>query len=279
MELYNPITKKWIKAYICNPKAALLINSPQDKATGIAIAEYICANLSSSSSSPLYRVDLADKKSIGIEEIREMQNTLSLRANGGGRYTRFVLIADADKLTVDAQNNLLKLLEELPQKTIVMLNVSDKKQIIQTVQSRCFTIPVLPITEEQANIYAVDNDIHDGLAKKAFLIAEGNRSMYLDIVNSNGNSTEELIATAKEFIQSSVFHRQKILQTILKNDNSVSNFINALKLTAKTGMRRATEYSSKQNWKNILSKIIITEEQIDKNVQLKLALLSLSVSI
>jgi hypothetical protein len=276
---YNDITKKWIDAYIARPKATLIINSSNDTKAGVEIAEKIYKNLVSDSKIPLFRLELQDKKSIGIDEVRELQRYLSLRANDSHGYSRFVIIPEAEKLTPEAQNALLKLLEELPSKTIVMLVVSIADKMLTTITSRCFTINVLPITSQQAWEYAARNKIDLSIAKKAFIISEGHITTFMELVNENDNSIYEMLQLSKDFFKATIFERQILLQNIYIKEVAVDEFINTLKLTARTGMRNTKTSSAKQHWKDILVSIISTEEQIRSNVQTKLALLSLSVSI
>lgn len=279
MELINSITNEWVEAYINHPKASLMISTDNDNTTGLDIVEYIYHKLRKTSKIPLYKVEMKNKKSIGIEEIRDMQKNLTLKADNDSDYTRFVVISEAEKLTKEAQNALLKLLEELPDKTILMLVVSDETSMLQTILSRCFMIKVLPISEKQALNYGKKAGISDEQVKKAFIISEGGASVFTDLLEGRGEKIEEMITLAKDFIKSTIPERQKILATIYKKEVSEVEFIQSLKLTARAGMRHAKDISTKNHWKNILSQIIITEKQLQSNVQTKLALLALSVSI
>ncbi|MBI2637573.1 MAG: hypothetical protein HYW88_01610, partial [Candidatus Sungbacteria bacterium] len=58
-------------------------------------------------------------KSIGIDSIRELKRVLGLASYSGGM--RFVLVDGAEDMRTEAQNSLLKILEEPPQKTVLIL--------------------------------------------------------------------------------------------------------------------------------------------------------------
>ena len=86
-----------------------------------------------------------DKPSITIEQVRLLTHTLSLSlyyAEG----TRVVIIDEAHTLTVEAQNALLKLIEEPPPSTMFILITSHLEALVPTVRSRCAQIyfPKLP---------------------------------------------------------------------------------------------------------------------------------------
>lgn len=77
------------------------------------------------------------KKQIGIKMVRELLPLLYVRPAGVKR--RGVLILEAQRLTVEAQNTLLKTLEEPPSYIIFILTVPHPRLLLPTVVSRCLT--------------------------------------------------------------------------------------------------------------------------------------------
>ena len=96
-------------------------------------------------------LERADKAHIQVEETRALLNSLALslyRAAG----TRVVVIDDADILTVQAQNALLKVIEEPPAQTIFILVSSRPTALLPTIHSRCAHIyfpPLAPAAIEE----------------------------------------------------------------------------------------------------------------------------------
>lgn len=97
-------------------------------------------------SGPLYRhvgdhADLfwvergSDDTRVRIAQIRALQHALRLRSNEGGR--RAAVIADAEWLNQEAQNALLRLLEEPPRDTTLVLVAPSSAGLLATVRSRC----------------------------------------------------------------------------------------------------------------------------------------------
>jgi len=72
---------------------------------------------------------------VRIGQIRAVQNALRLATSEGGR--RAVVIADAEWLNAGAQNALLKLLEEPPDRTSLILITTSPAGLLATVRSRC----------------------------------------------------------------------------------------------------------------------------------------------
>ena len=76
-----------------------------------------------------------DMMSIEIEQIREVQNFLSLKAYLNG--FKAVIIENAERMTIEAQNCFLKNLEEPRGKTIIFLISSRPGTLLNTIFSRC----------------------------------------------------------------------------------------------------------------------------------------------
>jgi len=73
--------------------------------------------------------------SIGIEHIRDLEKKLALKPYKA--KIKIVVINEAEKLTLPAQNALLKTLEEPPANSLIILTASKKDLLLPTVVSRC----------------------------------------------------------------------------------------------------------------------------------------------
>lgn len=82
-------------------------------------------------------VQSIDGKDIGIDQIREMTTRLQQFAQQGGNVV--VYIREAERLTESAANALLKTLEEPPQNSYFLLEISLTSPMLATIQSRCQT--------------------------------------------------------------------------------------------------------------------------------------------
>jgi len=77
----------------------------------------------------------SDDTRVRIGQVRAIQNALHLGSTEGGR--RAAVIADAEWLNHGAQNALLKLLEEPPPQTTLVLVTASPAGLLATVRSRC----------------------------------------------------------------------------------------------------------------------------------------------
>jgi len=84
----------------------------------------------------LYWVDRGGEGTrVRIGQVRAVQHALRLGANEGG--WRAAVIADAEWLNQESQNSLLKLLEEPPDRTCLILASSSSASLVATIRSRC----------------------------------------------------------------------------------------------------------------------------------------------
>ncbi len=90
---------------------------------------------------------MEDEHSIKIDGIRAMQDTIHFEPIDG--KWKIILIAPAEALTVQAQNGLLKTLEEAPPYAVLILIASKSGLLIPTLLSRCAKVPFSPLSLSQ----------------------------------------------------------------------------------------------------------------------------------
>lgn len=76
-----------------------------------------------------------DEDKLGVEAVKKIKEFLSLKPYSA--KVRGVVIISAHKLTLDAQNSLLKILEEPPEDSIILLGAVSDKNFLPTILSRC----------------------------------------------------------------------------------------------------------------------------------------------
>lgn len=87
------------------------------------------------------------KKEIVIDQIRDLQKFLSYTKQIAKH--KFAIIDQADRLNIEAQNCLLKILEEPPRDAVLILITSLPRQLAKTVLSRCQEIKFYPLSREK----------------------------------------------------------------------------------------------------------------------------------
>ena len=87
------------------------------------------------------------KGAVDIEEVRKIAPFLRMTAAGGG--WRVVIVDDADTMNRAAQNALLKILEEPPKHTVLILIAHRPGALIPTIRSRARALHFQPLAEAQ----------------------------------------------------------------------------------------------------------------------------------
>lgn len=82
---------------------------------------------------------------IHIEDIRGLKSFMSLSPHSSPY--KLAVIDDADAMTIEAANAMLKVLEEPPKQAVIILVTSKPKSLPKTILSRCETV-VFPPTKE-----------------------------------------------------------------------------------------------------------------------------------
>ena len=92
-----------------------------------------------------------DGNSIKIEQIRYLQRKIQEKPIISDK--KVYIINDADKMTTEAQNCLLKTLEEPPEYSTIILIGSNENAFLNTIKSRCMKIPFKPIEAKYVKQY------------------------------------------------------------------------------------------------------------------------------
>ena len=99
-----------------------------------------------SNNNPDFRIIDPDGNSLKIEQIREFQNKVAEKPIISNR--KVYIINDSDKMTTEAQNCLLKTLEEPPEFVTIILIGSNESAFLDTIKSRCMILRFNKISDE-----------------------------------------------------------------------------------------------------------------------------------
>lgn len=96
---------------------------------------------------PYHNIMLPNALQIHIAAIRDLQQTLARSVPLHGRPW-VIILSEADRMTLEAANTLLKTLEEPPGRTLILLTTSRREQLPATILSRCQQLYCPPIPDE-----------------------------------------------------------------------------------------------------------------------------------
>lgn len=92
-----------------------------------------------------YEINCADFR--GIDMVREIRKAMTYAPAGGD--CRVWLIDECHKLSNDAQNALLKMLEDTPAHVYFFLATTDPQKLLKTIKTRCMEMPVRGLEEKE----------------------------------------------------------------------------------------------------------------------------------
>lgn len=125
--------------------------------------------------------------SISIAEIRALRRKVELKAFEASY--KVVVIWHVDKIRMEAANAFLKLLEEPPEQTVILMTAEDTSQILPTILSRCQIVPThrIPydtIKDILINKHQVEYNLADELAH----LSGGSLSKAIDLAQHSQSS-------------------------------------------------------------------------------------------
>lgn len=127
---------------------ALVCSEPQ---TAPCRSCHACVCAEAGTSPDIIHISSGDKKSIGVEKMREMIGDAYIKPFEASK--KVYIIDDGTRLTEAAQNSLLKLLEEPPEYAVFIILVGSAGFLLQTVLSRCVTVRFYPLERGKIKEY------------------------------------------------------------------------------------------------------------------------------
>lgn len=112
--------------------------------------------------------------SIGIEDIRsQLIDDVAIKPYCSSY--KIYIISEAEKLTLQAQNALLKTIEEPPAYAVILLLTNNMDALLPTITSRCVKLGLRPVKESMVKEYLMEKmHIPDYQAKMDASLAQGN---------------------------------------------------------------------------------------------------------
>lgn len=125
-----------------------------------------------------------EKASISVDDIREQLNN-DIQIKPYSSNYKVYIIPDANKMTEQAQNALLKTIEEPPAYAVIILITDNIHSLLSTIQSRCIILNTKPVNKEEIAAYLVKNlSMEPEQARIAAGFCQGNMGKAIRFANS-----------------------------------------------------------------------------------------------
>lgn len=185
---------------------------------------------------PDFEIIEPDGKSIKIDQIRSLQQDMANKPIIS--KNKIFIINDADTMTEESQNCLLKTLEEPPKYGIIFLIASNESKILPTIKSRCVTLKFNKIEKEEMkksfpDLSEEQIELLDGSLKQKDTIKEKEEE-YKSLIEFTDNLNKGI-----PYLMNNI----KILYDGKNNINELLDYLNIILLNKK--MFNGIEYVEK----------------------------------
>lgn len=173
------------------------------------------------------RIILEKEKSISVDDIRSMLRDIQLLPVNSRR--KAYLIIDGHKMTLQAQNCLLKTLEEPPRNRFILMTVEDSDQLLPTVRSRAVTLQTGINSTEEIRGH-LDQNFKNSPDEKDFASrhAEGSIGKAITILESDeyGACRQSALAYARALMDGEYVESFRLIGGV--QDRTVMTFLEIL---------------------------------------------------
>lgn len=282
--LINPRTGARLENYLAAPGQALLLCGPAGSGKK-KIARVVAARLLEI---PPEKVDEhayflvyglpPDKKEIPIDSARDIIKKLRLQVPGSKNIRRIVLIEDAHLLSQEAQNALLKALEEPAPATVFIMTAISKNGLLATISSRMAAVSVDPVDLGTARQYFNQNDKE---VQSAWALSQGAAGLLEEILSGEGSELKEGVDRAKNLLTKTPYERLLELDSI-KDKAELARALDGLARVIRALTRASASRGDANRTKKLTSAlqvVIDAQTGLAANVLPRLVVLKLILSL
>lgn len=145
---------------------------------------HACRQVLSGNHPDLIYVTHEKPASIGVDAIREqINNTIMIRPYSS--YYKIYIVDEAEKMTVQAQNALLKTIEEPPSYAVILLLTTNQDAFLPTILSRCVQLKLKPLRDSVVKEYLIQSlKVEEAQAEIYAAFARGNLGKAIHLADS-----------------------------------------------------------------------------------------------
>lgn len=275
----HPLTKKQLDIFIDNPAQAVMLVGPTGSgklSLATQMAELVLGLKGKDFKTYGYGLTISpiEGKAIGIESIRQLEHFLSLKVPSPTKVNRIVIIEDGHLLTVEAQNALLKTLEEPPQGTVVIMTVNHEQSLLPTIRSRTQPIIVHKPARDITEKYFASSGLDISQVKRSYDISGGLPGLMQAILDESDHQLLAATEQARQLLSRPVYERLLLVDELSKQRSLVASTIYILQQMAHVSLQTATGHAATR-WQAVLEASYKASDALQNNAQPKLVLTNL----
>lgn len=260
-----------------------------------------CKQALSGNHPDIIRVIHEKPNTISVDDIRaQVNNDVGIKPYSGSR--KIYIINEAEKMTPQAQNALLKTLEEPPAYAVILLLTANVNSLLPTILSRCVVLNMKPVADDLVKKYLMEQlQVPDYKAEVCVAFARGNVGKAKALASSEDFENvkaealallkyiqdmelNEIIAAIKKITEykleindyldiCAIWYRDALL---FKATHDVNHLVFREEIQA---LRRTAQHSSYEGIETILKALETAKRRLDANVNFELTMELLMLTI
>lgn len=297
----NEIVERINVSHDCNKVSHAYIFSGAKNSGQIEIAKYLAIKVLATEEIEKQQIEAlkhpnvyyitTEKQNISKEQIVEISYEIQTTSMSGKR--KIFIIDEANKLSVSAQNSLLKVIEEPDGETIVIFIIENMNQLLPTIVSRCQLIKFKPMSFEIVYNEVKENYSDKLKLKYAMYLSDSEYdelydceefTKYLDVVydyiNYYFNDKSKLLLNLEEICYSFCNNKEKMtnfVNFLIINVSSIINYRNNTGELFDERMLRIIDNVTDDVALDFQNKLFEAYDMLMHNVNIKLAMDKLSM--
>lgn len=175
----------------------------------------------------IIRVTHEKPNTISVEDIRTQLNGDIQIKPYSSRY-KIYIVADADLMTVQAQNALLKTIEEPPAYAVILLLANNADRLLPTILSRCVRLNLKAVRDQDIREYLMDKmKIPDYQADVSLKFAQGNVGKAVQLASSETFAAmkDEALSLLHETDRMELYELMDAVKKISDYKNDIDSFL------------------------------------------------------
>lgn len=231
---------------------------------------------------------------ISVEDIRsQINNDVAIKPYSSP--FKVYLVNDAEKMTVQAQNAILKTLEEPPEYAVIMLLTSNVNSLLPTILSRCVVLNMKPVADEKVKKFLMeDMEIPDYKAEVCVAFARGNvgKAKALAVSEEFENVKSEALSLLKYIQDMEMYEIVAAIKKISEYKLEVNDYLDIMSIWYRDvllfkatsdpnhlvfreeiqAIRRVAERSSYEGIENVIDSLAKAKQRLNANVNFELTM-------
>ena len=249
----------------------------------------------------IIRVTHEKPNTISVDDIRtQVNNDVGIKPYSGPY--KVYLINEAEKMTPQAQNAILKTLEEPPAYAVILLLTSNVNSLLPTILSRCVVLNMKPVADELVKKYLMEQlQVPDYKAEVCVAFARGNIGKAKALASSEDfeNVKAEALALLKYIQEMELGEIISAIKKITEYKLEINDYLDIISIWYRDALlfkathdvnhlvfreeiqalRRTAQHSSYEGIETIIKALDTAKRRLDANVNFELTMELLMLTI